>query len=383
MLLNIFNKKNIIILLTISNIGIYNKINITSYDVIKIGGAEMGVEQGVSVKDIKKQEGVKMKQEHATQIREVIEAIKGRDIKNVFFVACGGSMASLSFGEYFISKESNVPCFVYTSNEFVHRNPGLLGEESLVILRSHSGTTPETVKAASFAKEKGALTVAISMETESPLCKAAEHIVHYNYKDGSDAIDGETGMFYTLVFEVLNVFSPNEKYSRIVQQLSNLENLIEKNIQLFSETADTFGKKYKREKLIYTMASGAYIHHAYSFTSCLLMEMLWIHSNAIHAGEFFHGPFEITDYDVPFLVVKGVGNSRPLDERALDFVHKFSEKVEVVDVEEFNYDGIDADLREYFGAALAGFVLRLYADGLAEHTGHPLSVRRYMWKMDY
>jgi fructoselysine 6-phosphate deglycase len=48
-----------------------------------------------------------------------------------------------------------------------------------------------------------------------------------------------------------------------------------------------------------------------------------------------------------------------------------------------DYTGIDEDLKEYFGPALAGVVLRQYADGLAEHTGHPLSVRRYMWKMEY
>lgn len=57
--------------------------------------------------------------------------------------------------------------------------------------------------------------------------------------------------------------------------------------------------------------------------------------------------------------------------------------MEVVDIRELDYDGIDPDLKEYFGSALSGPVLRLYADGLAEHTGHPLSVRRYMWKMEY
>jgi fructoselysine 6-phosphate deglycase len=327
--------------------------------------------------------GTAMKPEHAAQISAVIEAVEAREIKNVYFVACGGSMASLSFGEYFISKETEVPSFVYTANEFIHRNPKSVGENTLVILRSHSGTTPETVEAASFAREKGALTVAISMEAESPLCQAAEYTVHYNYKDGSDAIDGEVGIFYTLLFEVLNALAPNEKFKRVVRQLPNVGELIRKNIEGFADAANEYGKKNKREKIIYTMASGAYIHHAYSFTSCLLMEMLWIHSNAIHSGEFFHGPFEITDYDVPFLVIKGDGPSRPLDERALDFVQKFSDKVEVVDIEELDYDGIDEDLKEYFGPALAGSVMRLYADALAEHTGHPLSVRRYMWKMYY
>ncbi|MBW8351905.1 SIS domain-containing protein [Bacillus sp. IITD106] len=324
-----------------------------------------------------------MKPEHQEQIKHVLDAVKARKIENVFFVACGGSMASLSFGDYFFTKETEMPSFVYTSNEFVHRNPKALGKNSLVILRSHSGTTPETVQAASFSREKGALTVAISMDVDSPLCEESEFTVHYNYKDGSDAIDGETGMFYTLIFKLLNIFAPNEKYERFVNQLTNLQSLIDKNVELYAERANEYGKKNKREKLIYTMGSGAYIHHAYSFTSCLLMEMLWIHSNAIHSGEYFHGPFEITDFDVPFLIIKGDGTSRPLDERAINFAQKFSDKVEIVDVEAFNYDGVDEDLREYFGPALAGFVLRQYADGLAEHTGHPLSVRRYMWKMEY
>ncbi len=37
---------------------------------------------------------------------------------------------------------------LYSSNEFIQRNPIQLGENSLVILCSQSGNTPETVKAA-------------------------------------------------------------------------------------------------------------------------------------------------------------------------------------------------------------------------------------------
>lgn len=341
--------------------------------------------QSVSKSPIKNnsKEGGVMKQEHTNQIQLAIEAIENKNVQNVFFVACGGSMASLSFGDYFITKDTGKPSFVYTSNEFVHLNPKALNENSLVILRSHSGTTPETVKAATYARGKGALTVAISMDVESPLCKEAEYVLHYNYKDGSDAIDGEIGIYYTFIFKLLKIFTGDEKYDRGIEQLSNLGDLIEKNQQQFREAAFDFGKRNKRENTIYTMASGAYIHHAYSFTSCLLMEMLWIHSNAIHSGEYFHGPFEITDFDVPFLLIAGEGPSRPLDERALDFVKQYSEKVEVVDASKFDYSGVDEDLKEYFGPALTGPVMRLYADGLAEHKGHPLSVRRYMWKMEY
>jgi fructoselysine 6-phosphate deglycase len=324
-----------------------------------------------------------MKMEHVNQIAAAVNAVKATDVKNIYFVACGGSMASLALGDYFLNREISIPSRVYTSNEFIHVNPPGLGEGSIVILRSHSGTTPETVEAAKFAREKGAVTIAISMEADSPLCKEAEYTVHYNYKDGSDVIDGEVGIYYSLIFGVLNELAPNEKYVRVLTQLNNLENLFETNKKITYDRAFQFGSEYKRDKLIYTMGSGAYYHQAYSFTSCLLMEMLWIHSNAIHTGEFFHGPFEVTDFDVPFLIIKGEGPTRPLDERAITFAQKFSDKVEVVDIAELDFTGIDEDLKEYFGPAVAGVVLRQYADGLSEHTGHPLSVRRYMWKMEY
>lgn len=324
-----------------------------------------------------------MKTEHVQQISAVVDAVKNMDVKNVFFVACGGSMAALGTGDYFVDRELTIPSKIYTSNEFIHRAPKGLGANSLVITRSHSGTTPETVEATKYARELGALTVAVSMDVDSPLCKEAEYVVHYNYKDGSDAIDGEVGMYWTLIFSIINALAPDEKYERLLNQLPQLQTLLDVNKKATAEAADNFGKKNKREKLIYTMASGAYYDQAYAFTSCLLMEMLWIHSNPIHAGEYFHGPFEITDYDVPFLVILGEGSSRPLDVRALDFAQKFSQNVEVVDIAALDYANIDADLKEYFGPAIAGAVLRQYADGLAEHTGHPLSVRRYMWKMDY
>lgn len=324
-----------------------------------------------------------MKAEHVNQIQKVIKAIREVDVKNIYFVACGGSLAALSDGDYFVDRELEIPSKAYTSNEFIHSNPKGLGENSVVILRSHSGTTPETVEAAKFAREKGAVTIGISMDTESPLCKTAEYTIHYNYKDGSDVIDGDIGVFYTLIFSLLHTLAPDEKYERVLDQLNQLERLFESNRKITHDIAFEFGERNKREKIIYTMGSGAYYNQAYSFTSCLLMEMLWIHSNAIHSGEFFHGPFEITDYDVPFLIIKGQGPSQSLDERAIKFAKKFSDNVEVVDMTALDYSGIDEDLKEYFGPAMAGVVLRLYADGLAEHTGHPLSVRRYMWKMEY
>src|SRR5690606_41013205 len=70
-----------------------------------------------------------------------------------------------------------------------------------------------------------------------------------------------------------------------------------------ADAADDWAFKNRREELIYTMAAGSNYGAAYSFAICLLQEMQWVHSAAIHAGEYFHGPFELTDFDVPFIAL--------------------------------------------------------------------------------
>lgn len=324
-----------------------------------------------------------MNHEHVKQLDDVIKAIELINVKNFYFVACGGSMAHLYPAHYIFDREIDIPSAIYSSNEFIHRSPKALGKRSIVILCSHSGNTPETVKAAEYAKERGAITIAFSNLVDSPLWKAAEYPIHYEWGPEAIASEGNNGMLYRLIFGILSKIASNDKYERAIKSVDNLQRLYESNRIKTASEADEFGKKYKRDKLIYTLASGPNYGVAYSFTSCLLMEMLWINSNAIHSGEYFHGPFEITDFDVPFILIKGLGETRPIDERAHAFVKKFSEKVVIIDAETFDMEGIDEELKGYFTPIIAGVVLRQYADRLAEHTGHPLSVRRYMWKMEY
>lgn len=177
--------------------------------------------------------------------------------------------------------------------------------------------------------------------------------------------------------------APCDKYEKGIASVENINEVIEKAKAQYADTVKGWGKKYKREKLIYTMGSGACYGETYSFAICLLMEMQWIHSSCIHSGEYFHGPFEVTDFDVPFIIVKGLGATRPLDERAHNFCQKYSDNIMLVDCETFDMTGIDEEVREYFAPLVAGAVLRSLADAFAYERGHDLGVRRYMWKMEY
>lgn len=321
--------------------------------------------------------------DHDRLLADAIQAVKERKPKNLYFVACGGSMAYMYNQQYIIDRETELATTVISSNEFIHRDPKALGPNSLVILCSHSGNTPETVAAAAFARRKGALTVAYSFKPDSPLWLASEYNLHYDWGPDADAYEHRAGMALRFMFGILDAIQPAAKYRTALEAVKNLNDIFARNKAKYVQQADAFGSGWKREPVIYTMGSGPVYGEAYSFAICLLQEMQWVHSAAIHSGEYFHGPFEITDYDVPFLVMKTSGETRPLDERALAFAQKYSKKISVVDAEDFDWKGIDPVLKPYLSAPIMAAVLRTYAERLAEHRGHPLSVRRYMWKMEY
>ncbi|WP_085524428.1 SIS domain-containing protein [Tuberibacillus sp. Marseille-P3662] len=318
------------------------------------------------------------------QIQEVLGALKSKTIKNVFFVACGGSSALMYPSKYLMDHEAqSIESDLYSSNEFIHRNPAKLGKDSLVILCSHEGKTPETVESVQFAKSKGATTIALTYNPNSPLTTDADFVLRYADRGDNDAFNTNYGVMYQLVTGLLYNQEENNIYQDMLNSLGHLQSVYDRTREQVKQNAEQFGKDYKDEEVIYTMGSGANYGIAYSFAICILMEMQWIHSHAIHAGEYFHGPFEILDKDVPFIILLGLDETRPLEERALKFSKRFGEKLVVLDAKDFDLNGVDESVKKYIAPLILNYVLRLYAEKLADEREHPLSKRRYMWKLEY
>ena len=91
------------------------------------------------------------------QVKAVQQAVAARAVENVYFVACGGSLATLYPGKYILERETAaVSTGAYTAAEFLNDPPARLGEKSLVVLNSQSGGTPETAAAAVTASAAAA-----------------------------------------------------------------------------------------------------------------------------------------------------------------------------------------------------------------------------------
>lgn len=75
-----------------------------------------------------------MKAEHLSQIQAAVAAVKERKtIRRFYFVACGGSQASMMPIQYMFDRETSIPSAIYTSNEFVKATPKVLDDTCVVL----------------------------------------------------------------------------------------------------------------------------------------------------------------------------------------------------------------------------------------------------------
>lgn len=326
-----------------------------------------------------------MKIDYKQVVKEILDSRKETGgIDKIYFAACGGSKAGLTPANFFISCESKkIKSWVYTAKEFVLCTPKALDENSIVVTLSFSGSTPEAVEAAVLAKNVGAVSITLTGKENSPLETNGDYEFYYGDEPKYHYSTGSMAIALRFVIELVNQVEGYAHYDEIQNGFDILDDVIGKAREYAVPGALAFAEAHKKEPVIHVMASGANYNVAYTTTTCILMECQWVHSNPIHCGEFFHGPFEVVDKEVPFLVLVGTGRERVMDERAVKFLNKYGRKVTVLDAKEFGVDVLGVNVCEYLSPLVFTGVLSIYSHKLADARCHSVDVRRYMWHVEY
>ena len=248
-------------------------------------------------------------------IQQALTAISDRLFSHLFLVACGGSLSVMMAGKYFADRHSaTMACDIYNGDEFVCRDPARLGQNTLVILCSQTGMTKETVRAARHAKARGAITIGMTLDPQSPLADAVDYTVGYqaSYTTGKpiDSAYSNYGVLYMLLAGLFDTREQGDLTIDLLTSLGQLQPAIERAHETYADRFEAFAPRFAPRKTVYTLASGANYGAAYSYATCVLMEMQWYNSQAIHANEFFHGPFEVVDKEAGFVVMIGLDETR-------------------------------------------------------------------------
>lgn len=325
------------------------------------------------------------------EIRGLIEKIvkdmeKNGGLKNVVWVAAGGSHDGHYAAQYFMDRESTqVRSQQMTSSEFVYAPPKVVGKTSIVVLTSMRGTK-ETIEAAKVARELGAVTISQYVD-ESELTEVCDYNVKYGsiWEDDKDQGKTNAGNALRIAMSIVDIVEGYKYYYEAMEAFAKVQNIYEKAKEYCEPLAEKWAKEMKNEKVITVLASGPLYGSGHIFSTCNILEMLQIHSPTFNSCDFFHGPFEITDKNQAFFLLVADGPTRKADERAISFMNKYGgEKVYILDAKELGLDGIKDSVVEYFNHLLFTPVLNnVYMKALSKTTGKDYTTRRYMWKVEY
>ena len=234
------------------------------------------------------------------------------------------------------------------------------------------------------ADGNAATVVSVTQAAGSALTKEADYTIVHGFEANYAAKLEKMGYVLALAVEILQQVEGFDKYDKMIEGLTNVFEAAENAANSARKSAKEFAEKYKDAPVVYVMSSGASMEVAYSTSICLMMEMQWVNSGSFHSGEFFHGPFEIVDKDVPFILLMNDGKTRPVDARALTFLHRFDALTTVVDAKDYGLgNAVDSSVITYFNPLMHTAVFRVYAEELSYVRQHPLTLRRYMWKLEY
>ena len=316
----------------------------------------------------------------------VAKILEGREkIEDVYFVACGGSLVDLYPGYYFVRTESKTMHADWiTSKEFVVTPPTHLGKTSLVFICSHGGNTKETVEAAHLSREKGAAVVTMTHNPDSACNDSTMFPIVYDWADTVNEKDKPQGIVLNILNELMKVQEPDYPlYDAIVAGLEKADGIVRAAVMKVQNKTWLFAEKYAKEPFLYVMGSGASYASAYGFAICSLQEMQWIDCCYLNSAEYFHGPFEVTDEDHLYILLKGRGRNRVMDERVETFLQQYGKKYEIIDANELGLEAIDDSCVEYFNPMVFYAMSVAYRNALQDKRCHPTDLRRYMGVVEY
>lgn len=318
----------------------------------------------------------------ASSLRESIRALIEHGAKNLFFAGSGGVALLGMPAARLLQTQSTFPTFVEMGAELVEQGNVNLGEGSIVIAPSVSGTTKEAIAALEFAQSRGATVITLTGTAGTPLAELA----NLNFQnDCADDTSSENYLLQTLLIalSVMDARGELADFDRIAGELATLPDLLVGVKEQFEPRAEALAQEMRDEQNHIVTSAGATWYEAWYYAMCILEEMQWIWTRPVHASDFFHGTLELVEPGTTVLLLKGEDSSRPLTERVEAFVPTITDGLRVIDSREFDLPGISDDVRTLISPVVLAAALERLSAHLEVVRDHPLTTRRYYRRIAY
>ncbi len=223
----------------------------------------------------------------------------------ILYVARGTSDHAALYAKYLAEVVHELPCGLVSPSTMTAygARPDLTGV--LMIGVSQSGGSPDLVRSMEIARQRGALTIAVTNKADSPLATAAEG--HVDIQAGPELAVAATKS-YTAQLLALNLLltAARRGTPRVDAALLDAGEALVAG----TDTVAALAQRYRFVSRLVTTGRG-YSYPTVREAALKLMETCYLSAQAFSGADLLHGPLAMIDPQVPVLTVAadGVGGA--------------------------------------------------------------------------
>ena len=316
------------------------------------------------------------------EIERIAEDVAGRGYSNLCYLGIGGTYASALQAQSHVQENSGME--IIAQNAALYNTTGnrRIGENTVVVLSSVTGTTQEVVEAVEKVKALGAVVIGFVDKADTPLEKLSDYSIRYP--------QNEQLKFFMLADRLMYLAGDYPQYEK---QYAEYDRYLPQALVDTEKAADEFGKRFAEkhceDAMHYFVGAGNQYGSTYSYAMCYWEEQHWLRSKSIHAAEFFHGTIELCEEGTSLIMLYGEDDTRKLMDRVDNFTHMLADekgvnvRVNKFDTAEVELPFSDPEFRKIVSPMVTYTITERLSCHLEHVRNHPLTTRRYYHQMNY
>jgi fructoselysine-6-phosphate deglycase len=312
------------------------------------------------------------------QIEELADRLLDQGFDNLLLVGAGGTYAQMWPYEHWARRVSTLDVRSAIAAELVVSGDASLGERTVAVFTSVSGTTEDSLRAIEYCKSKGAYTIGFTGYPDSPVAKSVDVALVSEPKTWP--FDMQLLLFTGRLLARRGEFGG---YEKLAAEFAGLPEVLLGVARQAEPVAAAFAEAHKDADYHFLIGGGNLWGFTYLYSMCILEEMQWLRTTRVHSAEFFHGSLELLEEDTSVVIFQGEDETRPLTDRAEAFARRISKDVTVFDTRDYPLDGISPEFRGLLAPLVLDTVLSRVSKHLERVRDHSLDLRRYYRVMDY
>jgi glucosamine--fructose-6-phosphate aminotransferase (isomerizing) len=316
---------------------------------------------------------------------------KMREQKEVLLLGMGTSLHAAMVGEYVIEDWAGIPARAVDASEFRYRRP-TFGKGTLAVVITQSGETADTLVGLHQAKERGALTVAVTNVVASSAARDADGAIYLNAGPEIGVASSKTLLAHIVSLYLLGLRLATvngrvslERRLELVEALRALPDQV-RGVLAREQEIKALAHKYSRYRSF--MYSGRGLGYPVALEGALkLKEISYIHAEGTTGGELKHGPIALLDDQFPVIAIC---TASPTKDKMVSNVHEIVARnapvLALVTEGDHSMDGVATDLfifpavEEASSVILNTVMLQLFAYHVATKLGQNVDQPRNLAK---